>query len=652
MSGVNNTTNSSLRLSGLVSGMDTDTVIQQMLAANRAKVEKVEAKVQIAEWKTDAYREITSSLQSFYSTYFDTTSPLNLKSENAFSSFTTSYGDTTSTNYVTLTGISGAQAGTYSITELKTATSAVVEGGNVSKNIEGGAINLTDLAAISSSNNTLSITLNGVTKSISLATDGSITTVADLKTSLQQKINDAFGSDKINVDLNSTSDGLKFSAARSTDTFSISSESTAKSVLGLDSSNLSNKISLDTNIADLTNAFNTTPTFGAADTIAFTINETEFSFDASKTSIQDIIDEVNAKAGLNVTMKYDITKNSFSIKSNGTGVTEEISVADTTGTFMSSLGITGTDKGTDASVTLSDGTKIVRSSNSFTYDGITYNIKEDFTAGTDPVSGEVTKPIEATIKADSTKTYDYLKGFVDKYNELIEKINNKLSEEKYRDYAPLSDDQKENMTKEQIEKWEAKAKSGLLKNDSILTGILANLRTTLYDSVEGAGISLSSIGITTSSDYTKNGKLEINEIKLKDALTNKSEQVKKLFTKTSDVSYYSAIDSAAAKNERYKESGIAQRLSDIIQNAIRTSTDKNGFKGALLEKAGIAGDRSEYTNILFKEMQSFQETIDEMNDKLKHKEDALYAKFSAMEAALSKLNEQQSNLMSMLGGGQ
>ncbi len=644
MSGINNVSSSRTRLSGLSSGMDTDTVVKQMLAAERAKIEKIEAKVQIGEWKTEAYREITSSLQSFYSTYFDTTSPLNLKSVNSFASFATSYTNTTSTNYVTLTGVSGAQAGKYSITELRTATSATLAGGNVSKNIEGEPINLTDLASISGTNNTFSITLNGVNKSISIPTDGSIATVNDLKASLQQKINEAFGADKIKVDFNSTSDGLKFSAVRSTDAFSIDSESTAKTVLGLASSNLSNKIDLAGNVTDNANSLSTTLTTGAGNTIAFTINGTSFSFDTSKKSIQDIMNEVNANAKLNVTMKYDVTKNSFSIKSNGTGAMEKIDIADTTGNFMSAIGITGSSAGTDASVTFSDGTKIVRSSNSFTYDGITYNIKQDFTAGADD-------PIEATITADSTKTFEYIKGFVDKYNELIEKVNKELTEDKYRNYTPLSDDQKSQMTKEQIEKWEEKAKSGLLKNDSILTGILAELRTTLYSSVEGTGISLSSIGITTSADYKKNGKLEINESKLKDALTNKSEEIKNLFTKSSDITYYESLDSTSAKSQRYKESGLAQRLSDVIQDAIRTSTDKDGYKGTLLEKAGISGDRSEFTNSLFKEMMGFEEVIYEMNSRLNSREDALYAKFTAMESAMNKLNEQQNYLASMLGTG-
>ena len=650
MSSINNLSSNTMRLSGLASGMDTDTVVKQMLAAERAKIEKIEAKVQIGEWKTEAYREITGSLQSFYSTYFDTTSPLNLKSANSFASFATSYTNATSSNYVTLTGVTGAQAGNYSITELRTATSATLTGGNVSKDVESGTINLTDLTNMIGDNK-LFISVNGRSNFISIPTDGSITSVTELKTALQQEINNAFGADKINVELNSASDGIKFSAVRPTDTFSISTDSPALSVLGLDSSNLSNKIDLESNVSDLTNSLGTTLTTGAGNIIAFTINGTSFSFDASQKSIKDIINEVNTNAKLNVTMKYDVTKNSFSIKSNGTGTMEKLDITDTTGNFMSAMGITGSSAGTDASVTFSDGTKIVRSSNSFTYDGITYNIKQDFTAGTDVVSGKVTEPIEATITADSTKTFEYIKGFVDKYNELIEKINNKLTEEKYRNYSPLSDDQKSQMTKEQIEKWEEKAKSGLLKNDSILTGILADLRTTLYSSVESTGISLSSIGITTSSDYKKNGKLEINEAKLKDALTNKSEEIKNLFTKSSDITYYESLDSPSAKSKRYKESGLAQRISDVIQDAIRTSTDKNGYKGTLLEKAGISGDRSEFTNSLFKEMMDFEEIIAEMNSKLTSREDALYAKFTAMETALSKLNEQQNYLASMLGTG-
>ena len=138
-SSISGTTNRS-GVSGLVSGMNTDELVKAALAKDTAKIEKYKANLQIDEWKTEAYRDITSSLQSFYKTYFDTTSSLNLKSANSFASFATSYGNTTSTNYVTVTGLSGATAGDYSIKKLVMATAATLSGSNVSKPSQGAEI--------------------------------------------------------------------------------------------------------------------------------------------------------------------------------------------------------------------------------------------------------------------------------------------------------------------------------------------------------------------------------------------------------------------------------------------------------------------------------------------------------------------------------
>jgi flagellar hook-associated protein 2 len=273
---------------------------------------------------------------------------------------------------------------------------------------------------------------------------------------------------------------------------------------------------------------------------------------------------------------------------------------------------------------------------------MTFDIKNDFSS--------ITDPIKVTVVSDTSKTYDTIKSFVEKYNELIDKLNSKISEKKYREYTPLSDEQKSSMSEDQIKKWETKAKSGLLKDDSIISNTLSSLRSILYDSVQGTGISLYSIGITSSNTYSDRGKLIINESELKKSLANNPEDVAKLFTANSDTTYYQALKSSSDRSKRYDECGIAQRFSDIIQDAIRTNTDKDGRKGFLLEKAGIDGDRSEYNNVLYTEIMGFDKAVSEMNSKLASKESALYAKFTAMETALSKMNSQSSWLASQFGG--
>ncbi len=742
-----------LRLSGLVSGMDTDTLVKQIMTADRAKLNKVIQKREIDIWKTEAYRDISSTLKSFYSEYFDTLSSKNLKSGSNYASFSTSYGTTNSTDYVTVTGGVNAKAGTYIITSMKAATAAKASGTSASKPIQGMEISDASVANISSANgnNRFVITLNNVTKEIAINSSS----VEDLSSDLQDEIDSFFGEGRVTVSYtqNATLDGGKigFSVA-DTDTLTIgtaynsgadtlfsvkpekspfvttnsnnkfdvtiksgsssvtktielaagqvftSAESLASALqskadtelgegvmkfstkdgmvtytlsqnasmsktdtgtnaaLGLKSNNLSNKIDLKAKIYDLkdviTDSASSLELDGNYEDVMFTINGKYFKFSSKDTSLSDIINTVNADTTINAKMKYDSTTNSFSIESSGTGNTSKLTVKDVSGGLMGALGInvTSTLSGSDASIKIkglngsSNEIEIFRSNNSFSYEGLNFNIKNDFTSSAD------VEPIKVTVASDTTKAYEFIKGFVDKYNEVIDKLNTKINEKVYRDYLPLTDEEKEAMNEDQIKKWEEKAKSGLLKNDSIISGTLAQMRSALYAAVEGSGITLSSIGITTSSDYTEKGKLVINEAKLKDALANKPEEVVNLFTKSSDITYYDAINSNSLRSQRNKESGIAYKLSDIIQDAIRTNTDNNGNKGSLLEKAGIVGDRSEQSNVLYKEIMEFDSQVVEMNKKLIEKENALYKKFAAMESALSKLNEQQSWLTQQLGG--
>ena len=760
--GITNALNTRMRLSGLASGLDTDTLVKQIMAREQAKLDKIKQKQQIDLWKTDAYREVTSSLQSFYNEYFDTLSSKNLKSANNFASFSTSYAATTSTDYVTVTAGASARAGTYKITSTTKATAAALSStGSVTGDVFGINVDETFAKEISSANNNnvFVLTLNNVSKQITLENGTALdSTYVD---KMQKAIDDAFGAGKIILGTAKDASGnittetgkpLKIFTARGTDSFSIGKayntgaddifsanpteddpltigsdnnkfvlkigtdaytvtiakgtyksagalaamvqeaaesavggahnitfsgasgkvtysttdpggasvsnlEIDANSVLGFDISKtpMGNKIDLNAKIFDSVGQFGQGSPLdvdGTSEDITFSINGKYFRFNSKTTSMNDIMKAVNADTTINATMKYDLTTNTFKIESRSTGVTSKLAIKDVSGNLMAALKINipaDPVQGTDASITVEgisdEPVTIVRPNNSFTYDGLTFDIKADFT------SGGTVEPIKATVVSDPTKTFDYIKTFVDKYNELIDKINDKINEKVNRDYAPLTDEQKESLSEDQIEKWEEKAKSGLLKNDSILSGIVTQLRSALYAAVEGAGVSLSSIGITTSSNYEDKGKLVISESKLKEALTNRSEDISKLFTNSSTVSYYESINNSTLKSQRYKESGIAQRFSDIIQDAIRTSTNNNGAKGSLLEKAGMEGDRSESTNLLYKEIMEFDSQIAEMNKRLLEKENALYEKFAKMESAMEKMNSQQSWLMQQFGGG-
>ena len=108
--------------------------------------------------------------------------------------------------------------------------------------------------------------------------------------------------------------------------------------------------------------------------------------------------------------------------------------------------------------------------------------------------------------------------------------------------------------------------------------------------------------------------------------------------------------SAADRNARYQESGIFQRINDILQDYVRTTRDSNGKKGLLLEKAGIKGDFSELNNILSEQLKAKERLIEELEKKFAKKQEKYYAQFAQLEKAMNQLNSQSMWLAQQLGG--
>lgn len=635
-----------LRITGMVTGMDTDQMVKQLVSLQQTKVDKLEQDKQYTQWQQDAYREIANLIRGFRDEYFDYLKPdSNFRSLATLNSYKATYNGEESSEYINVTATGQSSLANQTITSITTAQKAVAEGTSLAGTIKG--VTIADLATdalnstISSANNNnkFAITLNSTTEVITIS-DG-LTTIQDLQADLQAKIDAAFGlnpdaSKKISVSVNDADNSLSFSTA-DTNTLSLGEvdgnsglESIGFAGDGVDV-NTSNKISLSANLADIANDF--TVDLQAADTdgdgydIEFTINGQHFAFDSTQTSLQDIIDTVNEDEYANVTMRYDSLSDSIVVESNNTGVTAQVEAADVSGegNLMAVFGLDGTQvNGSDAVLEFANGTTIVRSSNNFDIDGLSFELKKDYSGS-----------LELAVETDTSGTLELIKGFVEKYNEVITKINDKVTEERDLDYRPLTDAQKEEMTEKEIELWEEKAKSGVLRNDSILQDFLYEMRAALYQEVEGAGLSLSEIGITTSKDYMDGGKLVIDEDKLSAALSEKPEQVARLFSQA---------------GETYEEQGIAQRWYDTIQKNIRVTRDENGYKGLLLEKAGIVGDITEFDNTLSDRIEDYEERIDVLLEDLAEQEERYYNMFARMEAAIARLNSQAMWLQQQFGG--
>nr|MBO2494544.1 hypothetical protein [Clostridia bacterium]PZN11666.1 MAG: hypothetical protein DIU64_02125 [Caldicoprobacter oshimai] len=522
-----------LRIGGLATGLDVDSIIQDLMRIEQMKVDRIKQERQLVEWRKEAYREITNLLRAFQDEFFNIIkTDTYMLSSNTYKTFSViSSGEA----YVTATANASAMEGSYTITEIKSiATPTVIKGAT------------------------------GV--------------LPDGKT------------------LDSTLEELGFAQVGST--------------------------------------------------VKFSINGEEFSF-SSSTTMRQVMNEVSANQNAGVNFFYSSIEGRFILQTKSTGAaTSTISINDVEGTFLGNLGLVEANKinGTDAVVYFQEiggsGTIEWRSSTStFTIDGVTYTLKN-----TTPIG---MAPITITVTQDVDKAYNAIKNFVDKYNELIDKINGKLNEERFRDYPPLTDAQKKEMSEKEIELWEQKAKSGLLRGDSILQNIVYSMRRALSEAVEGVGISLSSIGITTGS-YFERGKLHIDENKLKEALKNDPEQVMELFIKKSSIDYSPNLDSSS-RTQRYNESGLMYRIYDILMDNIRTTRDSQGRKGILLEKAGIVGDITEFQNMMDAELRRLDKRIDAAVEAMIRQENKYWAQFTALEKAIQRMNMQSMWLMQQLG---
>ena len=484
-------------------------------------------------------------------------------------------------------------------------------------------------------NNKFRIALGSEQKEFEL-TPGEVYADADaLAQVIQTLVDDAefgFGEDKITVKvennkivLESTDPNVSVSAS--------AAENRGLEAIGLDGPHRSNKLDLDANIYDIRDSFAIPLTIDEQNTeISFVINDQTFSFDSRTTSMNKIMSTVNSNAAAGVRMSYDSLNGKFVLESRETGVTTRINAADSSGGLLASLSLTAENvTGSDASITYDDGINgeqvITRSTNSFNINGIVFNLKKDFEGAA-----------ELSVTSDPTKAVELIKGFVEKYNELLDKINTKLAEKREYAYEPLTDEQKDAMTEDEIKRWEEKAKSGLLGGDSLLRAIVTELRNAVISNVEGAGLTLADIGIKSYS-WVDEGKGEVDEEKLKKALAENPTGVFELFTRQSDVSYNSAVGNASARNERFRESGLIYRFYDVIQDNIRTITI-GGQRGALLEKAGMTGDRSLFNNTLYHQISDYDRKIDKLNDELIMKENQYYIQFAQLERLISEMNNQ------------
>lgn len=615
-----------MRIGGLSSGLDIDQIVSDLMKAERAKVDKLYQQKTLLEWQQEDYRNVNLKLKALYDNVF------NMKLQGTYLKYksTASLSDGTSADsYVSVTAGSTALPGNYTLKINQLATSAqITSSDSISKALEGNS--LTYPVTIDSNNYKFVISLDGVEKTVELTQrvyDGVSFTLNDLKNDIQSKIDSLFGANQITVGLNG--DKLTFEPAgayKPSIVLKNSSDANALDDIGFTDGS-SYKINIYSPLRTEYTKFKNSP-FGGGNfgVLSFTINGKTFSFDFSDTgneknySLADVLSRINSDADAKVYAYYDSVTDKIVFKSKESGIDSKVEITNISGNLFGPNGALSIDSGASATgqnaSIVFNGTTITKSDNTFTLNGIQLTLKK----------ADSTKDINIFVEQDVDGVVESIKNFIKTYNDTIDYINGKLSEERYYDYPPLTDDQKKEMKDSDIEKWEQKARSGLLRSDPLVSGIVNRMRQAIYSTVEGlpSGFNnLSAIGITTGS-YKEKGKLYLDETKLREALSKDPNSVMRLFTNDD-------------QNDNDKD-GIAVRLYNEISNGMNSITRQAG-----------GGDYQIYDNsFLANRIREVNERILDWEDRLIDIENRYWNKFTQMEKAISAMNQQSAWLSAQL----
>ena len=495
----------------------------------------------------------------------------------------------------------------------------------------------------------LTFSYNGTKGEIQLGKYDASTTLKEVKEDLQTKLNEAFGKGRISVTTDGNSLAFKTTTPDGTEdkssTLSILSGAGLVGeggVFGI-AAGASNRINLSATVDQA--GFKTADFSGSRKddgSYYLSINGVEIEGITKDSTVKEIVEKINnSKAGVKVS--YQSISDQFVITSTENGAAGEITFAsDKDGksnlaTLMFGTPTEGTNytKGQDAVLSVSypgsnQEIEITRSSNSFDLDGINVTLKGTF--GYDASGAEIkdTEAVTFTGSVDSENTTKTVKEMIEAFNDILKLVNTEVSTKPDRKYAPLTDEQKEELSDKTIEKWEEKAKTGLLFADNDLR-MMANSMRTVINAADRS--KLSEMGITVSDSYSDNGKLVFDEAKFKAALEKNPEAVREVLNRP-------ATDSGDTS-----QAGLLTRISSIMDRYGKTT---GATKGVLVERAGsVHAPTSILKNSLQKQLDSIDTYIDKLNDKLKTEQDRYISQFTSLETLINQMNSQSSYLSSM-----
>jgi flagellar hook-associated protein 2 len=666
-----------LRMTGMYSGMDTEAIIQQMLQAKAQKVTNLKNDQKKLEWKQTLWQDLNKRI---YKLYTGTLS--NMRLTGSYAKKKTTVSDPTK---ATITASEGAVNGIQTLKINKLAKAGYLTGATVSMKRKGDVPIYSDekvndsldgvtpadkeqymkefgsektLEDLGVGDGTLTVTANGKTFTVDAKKEDSIKDFI-------QKFNDAaaaatggavdikmeYDKGKITVSGTDADAGFKMSSSapegsnktilqglgladaseNQTGTF-IGHMITEKGDIYLpgDFKNHSEKDKdYKAKVSDITPDLvgkKLRLTVGTG--LTAKVTTVEITADMEIGTLTSKLSEGGVKAS------FDEQNQRFFISSTGTGNKNEFKLEGldennrTDDSALIDLGLLAGHKygngsestrieGQDAEIIL-NGAKFTSDTNTITVNGLSVT-----------ASAETDEEITITTDTDYDGIYDMIKDFITEYNDIMNEMTKLYGAKSSRKYTMLSDEEKEAMTEDEVEKWEGTIKDSLLRRDKDLNAVIECMRGAVnkgYD-IGDQTLFLVNFGVGTGS-YFDTEKGERNALHI--------------FGDSDDDKYSdkeNALKAAIAKNPDQVIELFAAVSKDMYNSLQKTmaSTDYRSIYKVYDDKR-MKIDYDNYTK-----------KIKEEEKKLNAYEDKWYKKFSAMEVALSKLQSSQNSLASMLG---
>lgn len=643
------------RITGMASGLDVDTLVKTTMKAYTAKVDAQKQKKEVLEIKQKLYRDIINDGRNLFNKYFDIAKSDSLLYSKNY--VTTKFSSTDST-IATATALTGAVKDNYTVNveSVAKASSTVLTSAQLSsdmefKNAAGKSVFIKASDLSGKTDKEKATLINTAISSIGLTASTS-----DFAPGITVKTTDTGSSQKFSISSGSVVDtyftgtsGTVSDIGGATFTVDALTGASAKDIeFTLGSGKVWVKAS---DLKAATSTFDTKLTTLNTELGALTVGSDEYTAKQAEitqtesersVALASTIDSKLGAVGISasksetsndIVLKPDVDTNTFNY-TFGDITDQHLDTGATTIDYQNGTDLKGTIKNSSGTIYFgyaaadipAGGISMAATSNKITLDGVQFNIND---VGTTKLSGTV----------DATAAKDKIVKFVNDYNSLIEKINKLVTDKHDRSYNPLTDDQKKEMSDDEVKLWNEKVQKGQLSRDTDLSRITNNLKNAMSSTVMGATTILEKIGITPVKDYTtKSGMFTIDEDKLTAALETNPDAVMNVFTQ------YPANADSLSDTDKFNQSGILYRMKDILNDEFMSST-----KSALINKAGLEGTISFTQSTLSKSITDYEKKISVMNESLSDKEQALYTKYSKLETAMNKYSSQSTYLSSMMG---